>query len=104
TPVRAPLAELEPWPDAGSLGPVPADHDGLAGHLGVDRQERSAGQFDDDLLAPPRDAFDPPAGDAVGELFGRDPAEGPRPVGRRVDDRRAGDQWSEIANDRFDFG
>jgi hypothetical protein len=75
------------------------DDEQLAGHLQVDRQEGIAREMDDDLLGPPRDTLDPPSGDALGERFGRDPAEGPRPQGRRVDDRRARDQRSEVGDD-----
>ena len=42
----------------------------LAGHLEVDREERAAGEVDDDLLAAPPDRLDPPPHDALDERGG----------------------------------
>ena len=52
-PDLATIVELEDEPDVWIGEPALPDDEQLAGHLEVDRQERLAGQLDDDLLAPP---------------------------------------------------
>ena len=82
----------------------------LAGHLEVDRQEGAAVEIDQDVLAAPAHALDPPAGHPGDEPRRVLVAERPGPRDARADDHRAGSRAvgqqvaPEVAGDGLDLG
>ena len=60
-PELAAVVERQHEPQVRILPCVAGHDEQLAGHLEVDREERAAGQVDDELLAAPPDRLDPPA-------------------------------------------
>ena len=85
------------------------DHEQLAGHLEVDRQEGAPGQVDDELLAAPPDRLDPATRDARREPCRVLVPQRPLPADARAGDHGpggvVGEQVSaQVARDRLDLG
>ena len=88
----------------GSSGVVRRHDEQLAGHLEVDGQGRLARELDDELLRPPPDRLDPPAGHRLREGVGGVRAQRPRPRAPGTHDRRADDARAQVARDGLDLG
>jgi hypothetical protein len=100
----AAILEREDKADVRVVWPSLWHDEELTGHLQVDRQERSAGKVDHELLAAPADGLDPAAGHTVGERLQTEVAERPSPARLGIDDRRANDEPAQVAGNGFDLG
>ena len=100
----APVGQLQDKPDVWILRGLGRDDEELPGHLQMDRQRGVTGQLDDDLLGPPPDRLDLPAGDGLRKGLGRMRPQCPRPRTTGARDRGAQDARPQVARDRLDLG